>query len=340
MMVPPATITPFAPLSDRKVNMPDHSASPATTHVHQPALPLPDHVVPGRVLWPYAIAIGLFHALAILAFVPWLFTWPAVITALLGVFVFGQGINLCYHRLLTHRSFTVPRWFERCLVVLALCCFEDTPAKWVAIHRYHHSESDHQEDPHSPLVSFFWAHVGWLIIDNPGARNLSVYGKYAKDLLSDPFYMRLEKTWLWLWIFGAHVVAFTAVGGLIGWLVGGTGAAALQYAASMFVWGVAVRIVAVWHITWSVNSITHLFGYRHYETGENSRNNWLVGLLAVGEGWHNNHHHDPASASNQHRWWEFDITYYVICVLSWIGLAKKVTQPRHVRHAQRASGEA
>ena len=288
-------------------------------------------------MWPYAIAIGVFHLLALGAFVPWLFTWPAVITGVVGVFVFGQGINLCYHRLLTHRSFVVPRWFERCLVVVALCCFEDTPAKWVAIHRYHHSQADHQEDPHSPLVSFLWAHIGWLIIDNPGARNLSIYGKYAKDLLKDPFYMRLERTHLWLWIFGAHVIAFIVVGAAIGWLIGGSWMGAIQYATSMFVWGVGVRIVAVWHITWSVNSLTHLFGYRHYETGENSRNNWLVGLIAVGEGWHNNHHHDPASASNQHRWWELDLTYYVICVLSWIGLAKKVTAPRHIRHAERSA---
>jgi len=96
-----------------------------------------------------------------------------------------------------------------------------------------------------------------------------------------------------------------------------------------------VRTVIVWHITWSVNSLTHLFGYQRYDTGENSRNNWVVALLAVGEGWHNNHHHDPASATNQHRWWEIDLTYGVIRMLERVGLATDVTLPRHVRHAGR-----
>lgn len=309
--------------------------SPA--EIERDALPLPDRVVPGAIWWPYAISIAVIHLLAVLAFVPWVFTWTGVVTMVVGVFFFGQGINLCYHRLLTHRSLVVPKWFERVLVVIALCCAEDTPAKWVAIHRYHHHHSDHQEDPHSPLVNFLWSHVGWLVVKNPGAHNIGVYGKYAKDILQDPFYLKLEKTWLWVWIYLGHALAFTVAGGVIGWFVGGTWATALQYAVSLLVWGVIVRTVAVWHITWSVNSFTHLFGYRNYETDENSRNNWLVGLIAVGEGWHNNHHHDPASATTQHRWWELDPTFYVIKVLEWVGLAKKVRKPRHLRQAERAA---
>jgi len=109
----------------------------------------------------------------------------------------------------------------------------------------------------------------------------------------------------------------------------------VQFGASLLVWGVIVRTVVVWHITWSVNSITHLFGYRNYETGENSRNNWLVALLTVGEGWHNNHHEDPASASVQHRWWEIDITYYEIKLLEKLGLAWNVIPPKFKRRAMR-----
>ncbi|MEM8834366.1 MAG: fatty acid desaturase [Planctomycetota bacterium] len=304
------------------------------------SLPLPDMVTPGKVLWPYAITIGLFHVIALGAFVPWLFTWTAAITMVVGVFVFGQGINLCYHRLLSHRSFVVPLWLERFFVMIALCCMQDTPGKWVAIHRYHHNHSDHQEDPHSPLVNFLWAHVGWLIIQNPGAHNVGVYRKFAGDVLKDPFYLKLEKTLLWVWIYIAHAALFTLIGAAVGWFVEGSLAGALRFGMSMLVWGVILRTVVVWHITWSVNSLTHLFGYQTYKTGENSRNNWLVGLLAVGEGWHNNHHHDPASASNQHRWYELDFTYYVIKALEVVGLAKKVTQPRHVRHAGRDASAA
>jgi len=105
----------------------------------------------------------------------------------------------------------------------------------------------------------------------------------------------------------------------------------VRLGASVVVWGVFLRIVLVWHITWSVNSLSHLFGYRTYETGEGSRNNWLVALLAVGEGWHNNHHADPTAASVQHRWWEIDISYYEIKLLEALGLASNIVRPRHLR---------
>jgi stearoyl-CoA desaturase (delta-9 desaturase) len=139
---------------------------------------------------------------------------------------------------------------------------------------------------------------------------------------------------MWVWIYVAHAVAFFAVGYGLGWAIDGTAAGALQFGVSLFVWGALVRTVAVWHITWSVNSLSHIFGYKNHDTDDHSTNNWLVALLTVGEGWHNNHHHDPASASNQHRWWEFDITYYEIKLLEKLGLAKKVIPPRSVRQAR------
>jgi stearoyl-CoA desaturase (delta-9 desaturase) len=109
-------------------------------------------------------------------------------------------------------------------------------------------------------------------------------------------------------------------------------------AASMVVWGVLVRTVLVWHITWSVNSLTHLFGYRnHDDTGENSRNNWLVALLAAGEGWHNNHHADPAACSVQHRWWELDLTYWEIRALKALGIVRAITPARAERVARAAA---
>jgi stearoyl-CoA desaturase (delta-9 desaturase) len=301
-------------------------------------LPLPDQVVPGRILWAYAIPILLVHLLALLALAPWFFSWTGVIVMLLGVHVFGQGITLCYHRLLTHRSFKVPRWLEHFFVLVALCCMEDTPAKWVATHRFHHNHSDEQPDPHSPLVTFLWGHMGWLVIHNTGVRSIAVFQKYAPDILRDSFYMKLEKRpWLAAWIYLAHAALFFLAGFAAGFWMSGQWMAGVQFGASLLVWGVILRTVAVWHITWSVNSITHLFGYRNYETGENSRNNWLVALLSVGEGWHNNHHEDPASASVQHRWWELDITYYEIRLLALLGLASDVIVPKHQRRAHRAT---
>ena len=282
---------------------------------------------PVRIAWPYVAGIGGYHLLALLAFLPWLFSWTGVTAAVLGLYVFGTlGINLCYHRLLTHRGFTCPVWLEHALAMLGVCCLQDTPARWVATHRLHHQHSDEQPDPHSPLVTFFWAHMGWLLVENRELKSIMTYERYVRDLLRDPFYLRLERNLLWVWVNLAQWAVYILVGGGLGWVLGGA-AAALQMSASLLVWGVFVRTVAVWHITWSVNSLSHLFGYRSYETGENSRNNWLVALVSNGEGWHNNHHADQRSAAHGHRWWELDITYMTIRVLQCVGLAKEVVGP-------------
>ena len=309
------------------------SADPVVGRPRPPAprLPAPAGACPLRIFWKYAIPIAAVHLLATLAALPWFFSWTGLVLFLVGVPLYGQGINLVYHRLLSHRSFKVSKCLERSFVVGTLCCMQDTPARWVATHRFHHTHSDEPGDPHSPLVAFLWAHVGWLVIRNREVQALSTYEKYARDILDDPFYMRLERSTLWIWIYVAHAALYFLAG--LGWvlLAGGTAAAAAQFGLSLLVWGVFLRTVGVWHVTWSVNSVTHLFGYRNYETGENSRNNWLVGLLAAGEGWHNNHHYDPASASVQHRWWEIDPTYYLIKLLERVGLAWDVIPPKHRR---------
>ncbi|TVQ62431.1 MAG: acyl-CoA desaturase [Phycisphaerales bacterium] len=300
-------------------------------------LQLPSTVMQDRILWRYAVVLVVMHALALLAVIPWLFTWTGLIACVVGVFFFGQGINFCYHRLLTHRSFVVPKWLERFWVVIALCCLEDTPCKWVTTHRHHHKHSDHEDDPHSPLVTFLWSHFQWVTRHNTATRTTDAYHYYTKDILSDPFYMALEKRLLLApMIFLAHAALFLVAGYGIGWWQTGTMAGALQMGLSLLVWGVFLRVVLVWHITWSVNSLTHTWGYRNHDTPEHSRNNWIVALLAVGEGWHNNHHHDQASASNQHRWWEIDLTYYHIALLKRLGLARKVVAPKHIRRAAQA----
>ncbi|MDA8042287.1 MAG: fatty acid desaturase [Pirellulales bacterium] len=283
--------------------------------------------------WEYAVPIATIHVLTCLVFVPWCFSWSGVIIAGLGTVIFGTlGINLGYHRLLSHRSLSVPLWLERTLATLAVCSLEDTPSRWVANHRLHHCHSDDEPDPHSPRDGVAWSHMGWLFRHVPHRKSINFLDKYARDILVDPYYRALEQhPMAVLWIYIAHAVAFGALGLLLGWWTSGDWKAGTQLAVSCIVWGVFLRTVLVWHITWSVNSLTHLFGYRTYSTGEDSRNNWLVAILAMGEGWHNNHHYDPASASTQHQWWEFDITYYFILVLKSLGVATDVIQPRHAR---------
>ncbi|TWT88349.1 Fatty acid desaturase [Pseudobythopirellula maris] len=285
-----------------------------------------------QIAWRYAVPIVAIHALALLAFVPWLFSWTGLVLCLAGAYVYGGlGINIGYHRLLTHRSFRCPLWLERTCVVTAICCLEDAPASWVAAHRLHHRDSDEQPDPHSPLVSFFWSHIGWLLVKNPAVHSLGVYDRYARDVLRDPFYMWLQRGMNAMWVYAIHLLAHFLIGLGLGYLVAGTAMGGLQLGASLVVWAVLLRTVLVWHITWSVNSLTHLFGYRTYDTDENSRNNWFVALVSSGEGWHNNHHADQSSASNWRRWWEIDLIWLVILLWERLGLAWDVVRPRHQR---------
>jgi stearoyl-CoA desaturase (delta-9 desaturase) len=196
------------------------------------------------------------------------------------------------------------------------------------MHRIHHQHSDHRPDPHSPLVTFFWGHFGWLMFDNRDFTNVKDYQRFTRDLLKDPFYMKLERNTNWLKIYLAVAMLFPAVGFLVGWLMTGDVWGGVKFGASLLVWGVFVRTVLNWHITWSVNSVTHIWGYKNYETKDNSRNNWIIGLLANGEGWHNNHHADQRAAAHGHKWWEFDVSWLTILVFEKIGLVSDVVRPK------------
>ena len=271
-----------------------------------------------------------FHLLALLGCVPWLFTWSGLAWALAGLYLFGTlGVNIGYHRLLTHRGFVCPRWLEHGLALLGACCWQGSPMSWVAMHRRHHQHSDEPDDPHSPRTGFFWSHMGWFLIYDPAIYNLSTYDRYARDLLLDRFYKWLERPVVWRNLHRAQWAIFVGLGALVGGLATWSPTGAVQLALSWLVWGVFVRTVAVWHITWSVNSVTHVWGYRNFDTHDDSRNNWLVGLISNGEGWHNNHHAQPRCAAHGQRWWEVDVSYRTIRLLERVGLAWGVVRPGH-----------
>jgi stearoyl-CoA desaturase (delta-9 desaturase) len=177
--------------------------------------------------------------------------------------------------------------------------------------------------------------VGWLCVKNRSLTTSAFYEKYARDILEDPFYMFLERHWLSIaWVYLGHAVIYFLASWGISYAFLGDNSDALQLALSLLVWGVFARSVYVWHITWSVNSLSHIFGYRNFETDDESRNNWFVALITGGEGWHNNHHADQAAASVQTRWWEFDLNYYFIKGLELVGLATHVVPlSRHRRDA-------
>jgi stearoyl-CoA desaturase (delta-9 desaturase) len=225
-----------------------------------------------RINWRYASAVGSYHLLALLALLPWFFSWTGVALAVIGVYVFGAaGINLCYHRLLSHRSFSCPLWLEHSFAIIAVCCVEDTPARWVATHRLHHHRADDRPDPHSPMVGLFWSYMGWLFVENTDLRRGVAYDRYARDIIRDKFYRWIERAVVWITL--AQSLVYFAAGCLIELSLGGTMSEALQFGASVWLWGVVIRTLLVWHVTWCGNSFPHLFGYRNYETSDNSRNN-------------------------------------------------------------------
>ena len=291
-------------------------------------LPLPEGVALRKIDWVGVLTICSVHLLAMLACLPWLFNWSSLWVMVAGVFVFGYlGINLFYHRLLTHKGLVCPKWLEHTFALLAVCCVQDTPARWVGIHRWHHIKSDESDDPHTPLAGLAWGHVGWVFLKNDQIDRYTIYTRFAKDILRDPFYKRLETTARYPLIIVASWGLFFSVGFAIELLWGGSFVQAIQFGLSLLIWGVFVRTVVVWHVTWSVNSLAHVLGYRNYDTSDESRNNWFVALITLGEGWHNNHHADFRSSRHGHRWFEIDLTFSVIQLLEYVGLATNVIRP-------------
>jgi len=272
-----------------------------------PAVPterrdLRPHVVTGIIL-------ALIHLGALAAVLPAFFSWSGVIVAGILYYLTGAiGICLGFHRLLTHRSLRVSRVLEYAIATLGTLALQGGPIEWVSTHRAHHAYSDTARDPHDARKGFLWSHMTWLFAPNPARLTDAEQVRFARELAADPYYRFLERAHPWLQL--ALAAALFALGG---W--------------SWLVWGIFVRLVVTYHVTWFVNSATHAFGYRSYAAGDLSTNSWWVALLAWGEGWHNNHHAFPFSARHGLRWYEFDFTWLTIRLLTLLRLASKVKIP-------------
>jgi stearoyl-CoA desaturase (delta-9 desaturase) len=232
------------------------------------------------------------------------------------------GITVGFHRLFTHKSFETNCVVRFILATLGSMAAQGSVLKWAAIHRRHHQHSDSPDDPHSPhqqgrglwgLIYGFWhAHIGWVFKPDPADLD-----RYVKDLRQSAS-LRVASAMFPLWI-----ILGLLIPAILGGLLTGHWAGVLLG----FVWGGLVRVFLVHHVTWSVNSICHMWGRRPYPEKDHSRNNFVFGVLALGEGWHNNHHAFPTSARHGLRWWQIDISYYVIRLLALLGLAWKVRLP-------------
>jgi fatty-acid desaturase len=258
-----------------------------------------------------AVALGAIHLGACAALLPAFFSWSGVIVAIVLYYLTG-GIGIClgYHRLLTHRSMKLAAPLEYLTAVLGVLAMQGGPINWVGTHRAHHAFSDTERDPHNSERGFWWSHMEWLYRSNPARLSPEEERHYAADLAADPFHCFLEVSAPW-WQLGLALLLF-AFGG---W--------------SWVIWGIFVRLVVTYHATWLVNSAAHLSGYRTYRApgSDHSMNNWLVALVAWGEGWHNNHHAFPFSARHGMRWFEIDLTWWTIEILAVVRLASDVKLP-------------
>ncbi|HEY5906705.1 MAG TPA: fatty acid desaturase [Vicinamibacteria bacterium] len=254
--------------------------------------------------WVNVVYFGTIHLMALAA--PFTFSWSAFgVMAFLWWVSGSVGIGFTYHRMLTHRGFKTPKWLEYLGTVCGMLMSEGGAITWVAMHRIHHAQSDKPgQDLHTPKDGFWWSHVGWILCKlDLGYREMEA--RYAPELVADPVHRVLNR----LHVFPNILLGF-ALFALGGW--------------SWLIWGMFVRLVVGLNTTWFVNSATHTWGYRTFETPEGSRNLWWVGLLAWGEGWHNNHHAFQRSARHGLEWWEFDANWVLIRSLAAVGLATDV----------------
>lgn len=249
------------------------------------------------------VTLVAFHLGAVAAL--FFFSWSALaVTLLLWVLSQNIGIGIAYHRLLTHRGFITPRWVEYALTLCATLALQGGPIYWVAVHRMHHQLTDRPGDPHSPRDGKWWSHMGWMLHGSLHNRNPLLI-RYVPDLSADRFYLWLSR-WHWIPVTAVGIALFFAGG----W--------------SWLLWGIFLRITLGLHATWLVNSATHLWGSRRFNTRDDSTNNLWVALITGGEGWHNNHHAHPVSARHGMTWYEPDFNYWGIRLLGALRLARRI----------------
>jgi stearoyl-CoA desaturase (Delta-9 desaturase) len=260
--------------------------------------------------------------------------WSDLAVMLIMYVITGYGVTLGFHRLLTHRSFQTHKALEYGFAALGSMAVQGPVMTWVADHRKHHAHTDQEGDPHSPhnhggglkgaVAGLWYAHMGWLF-DRAGQADPA---RYAKDLHEDRG-MRVIHATFWAWVLFGLALPFG-----LGYLIDGTLAGALTAA----LWGGPVRIFALHHVTWSINSVCHFFGTRRFDVEDRSTNVFWLAAFSFGESWHHNHHAFPRSAVHGLRWWEVDPTAWLIRVLRRLRLAWNVVEISPDRQQQKLAG--
>ena len=251
--------------------------------------------------WPFwAVHVGSVVGLYLVGF-----SWSGLALAIGLYYARMFFVTGVYHRYFSHRAYKTSRWFQFVIALLGGMSVQKGALWWAGHHRHHHKFSDQPEDLHSPRQQgTLWAHVGWIVS--------RTHNETRYDLIRD-FAKFPELVWLNKY----HFVPVALYGGLLYATLGLSG----------FVWGFLVSTVLLWHGTFTINSLSHVFGSRRYNTTDDSKNNWFLALLTMGEGWHNNHHHYQSTANQGFYWWEVDLSYYVLWSLARVGLVWDLRKP-------------
>ncbi len=263
-----------------------------------------------RPRWRENFPFWSVHVVAVIGAIWVGWSWQAAAWLVGSYLVRMFAITAGYHRYFSHRTFKTSRAFQLVLAVLGMTAAQQGPLWWAAHHRRHHKYSDQPEDIHSPRQrGFVWSHMQWILAKRHKATDYARIQDFAK-------YPELR-------FLNDHDLAFVVLTAVVTFLVGGS--------TGLF-WGFFVSLVACWHITFCINSLAHVWGRRRYETSDDSRNNALLAVLTLGEGWHNNHHHYQRSARQGFYWWEIDVSYYVLKALEAVRIVRDVEGvPAHVR---------
>jgi stearoyl-CoA desaturase (delta-9 desaturase) len=265
---------------------------------------------PNKLGWSQVTPFVFMH-LMVLAVIWVGFSWIAMWTAVALYFIRMFAITGFYHRYFSHKLFKTSRFMQFFFAFMGASSAQRGPLWWAAHHRTHHHASDKEEDPHSPrLQGFIWSHCLWFL----SPKNLLTRTDKIKDFNKFP-----ELRWLDRFDITAPLVLIIVL-----YCVGSLMAAYYPHlettGAQMIVWGFFISTVALYHGTYTINSLAHRYGSRRFDTPDDSRNNALLAIITLGEGWHNNHHYYPGSARQGFVWWELDITFYVLKIMSWCGL--------------------
>ncbi|MFN6356825.1 MAG: acyl-CoA desaturase [Cyanobacteriota bacterium] len=271
-----------------------------------PPEPVKPEITPGWIL--ASIPYGLMHLACLGVF--WTgISWDAVLVCLASYVIRMFGVTAVYHRYFSHRTFRTSRFFQFLLALLATSSAQLGPLWWAATHRHHHATSDTVIDPHSPRHhGFWWSHMGWFLHPDNRQENLKAIRDYARfpELVFIDRWSLLSPTLLAIATFA------------LGW--GLQQAGRPTSGMQMLVWGFFVSTVLLYHGTYTINSLSHVFGSQRFNTGDDSRNNLFLALITLGEGWHNNHHHCQSSCRQGIYWWEIDITYLALALMARLGL--------------------